>query len=303
MDYSKFRIKACVDWIGIGIQTASTTKGHTVSKLVAEAWGMPEGTQPSVIPLDEGAGGAATKFEIRLQDPGRWQDVETALNKLRRWFSKGLVGEPVISAIEVALDAYSKGAGRDEMVELVSRYYRFHSRLVSGNRRFAGTCKGDTKGRGLVGYDPEKARRKIGGGGVIVIGNKTDDLCQRIYFKTTDKGGKALPESQHRARVEVTLRGGALSGYTMKQWASFRFQSLSEYFAFRKYKDYESLSPMRQILLDRIPQVGERVPRRRLLKGGGVYLYNRDTRADTVLNKRARDALNYLSEQWENVRK
>jgi hypothetical protein len=153
-------------------------------------------------------------------------------------------------------------------------------------------------------YSPEKARRMLAGGREIIIGNKTDELSQRIYFKTTDKGGVPLEdEDMHRARVEITVQGGALPFKSWGEWASFRFErkenNLSRFFTFRKDRNLNSLSPLHRIILERRPQIGERKEQRRSRKGGGQRLYNSETVADIELNKRARGALRNLSGRWE----
>ncbi|OTL51150.1 hypothetical protein B9Y01_08230 [Acinetobacter baumannii] len=36
--------------------------------------------------------------------------------------------------------------------------------------------------------------------------HRFDEFCVRLYFKRTDKGGQPLPQKQHRARIEITLK-------------------------------------------------------------------------------------------------
>lgn len=301
MDYSKFRIKACVDWIDLEVETQCPTNFQTVQRRLKSLLGLPGDSVPYVKAQNEGKGGAATVFRCRIHDPASWRYLDSMVRKLNEQLP--LVGEPRVTAIEIALDAYSKGAGRVEMIELTLRYYRFHTRPVSRNRRFAGTCRGDTKGKGLVNYRPEGILRMLAGGRVIVIGNnQTDELSQRIYFKTQDKGEPIKDESKHRARVEVTVRGDALPICSWNDWASFRFEGrengLSKLFTFRQYRDLESLSVLHQMLLELMSQPGERREQRRSRKGGGRRKYNTETIADTMLNKRARDALKNLSGRW-----
>lgn len=301
MDYSKFRIKACVDWIDLEVQTQRPTNFQAVQRRLKVLLGLPGDKVPYVEAQDAGDGSAATVFRCRIHDPACWHDLDRMMRDLGEQLP--LVGEPRVAAIEIALDAYSKGAGRDELIELTSRYYRFHTHPTSENRRFAGKCKGDTKGKGVDNYSPENARRMLADGRVIIIGNKSDDLSQRIYFKTTDKGGLPIAdESKRRARVEVTVQGDAIPISTWGEWASFRFErkenNLSRFFTFRKDRNLNSLSPLHRIILERRPQIGERKEQRRSRKGGGQRWYNSETVADTELNKRARDALRNLSGRW-----
>ena len=144
----------------------------------------------------------------------------------------------------------------------------------------------------------------VRGGRVIAIGNKTDDRSQRVYFKTTDKAGKvALPENQWRARIELTLQGQCLPATSDLEWATCKFEQLYEFFNFREPKP--NLDPMIQLLLDRSEQVGERKPRSRVATSkpgsGNNHLFDLATKADLVLNDKARTAIRELSRRWARV--
>lgn len=140
--------------------------------------------------------------------------------------------------------------------------------------------------------------RHIHEGWQLGIGNRSDDYYQHIYFKTKDKGGElALDPKDYRARIEITLQGAALPLQPLDAWEGFRFESLTDWFRFRKMKD--DLTPTEKQYADRMVQIGEKAIRNRA--GGGTRLHGKMTRADVLLNDRAKGALRRLSDWWEKA--
>jgi hypothetical protein len=299
MDYSAFRFVAVVDFMQFEIQTAKPTNFWTIKK----RFGL-----DFVEPQNAGEGGAATVFRFKLQDPHCWHEVVLQLQAIAQEFA--LVAPPIVTAIEVSFDAYSNGAIREELVELTARLYKFQANVVSDNRRFEGSGKGVRDGEGtLGGFD--RVRRLLGSGRVIAIGHQRDDKwgrwkadpeSQRIYFKTTDRGGETLPDNQHRARIEKTLQGSAIVNGTLEHWEAFKFETLSDSFRFRALKG--DLNRLLQLSADRTEQIGERRARARVKSDRTAYsgsrLYSSATKADTDLNRRARRALRDLSARWRS---
>lgn len=91
MNYSSFRYKAVVDYIEIrvtlcepscvpGMRARSGHKGHT---------GLDR-----VLPINPDEGGAATVFDLCIQDPQRYSDVQAVLQRLGR--HKAFACAPVV---------------------------------------------------------------------------------------------------------------------------------------------------------------------------------------------------------------
>ncbi len=290
MDYSHFRFSAVVDWIEVEFSTKQTTNAPTIRRKCRIAgW---------VIPLNPAPSGAADSFRTRLHGPKGWRDVTAFLHSISAEFP--FQTPPTVTGIEVSFDAKSKNATREELAELTARLYKFSAFVSSRNHRYEGAYRGGVTG---ISGGFERVKAEIGRGRVIAIGNqnndragrwKRDPISQRVYLKTTDNNGQALPESEHRARIEVTLQDEGLPCRTLREWANFDFTSLTDKFRFRQIAP--RLSDAEQLIADRIEQIGERHPRNR--QEGGTRLYGKLTSADTTLNKRAKDALQRLTDRW-----
>jgi hypothetical protein len=282
MDYSRFRFKAVVDWIEIEIQTAKPTNFHTLRRI---------GTLPHVRAQNEGPGGAATIFRFEVYDPDSWHDIILSISKLEAEYA--FSAAPIVTGIEIAFDAYSKGeATADELCELTASYYRNMTLPVSSNRRLYRDFKGS--GKAIPRQFPALIR-DISEGWQIGIGDKKAAQYQHLYFKTVDYNGKELPKAKHRARIEITLRGNELPS-SIEEWREKDFTKVSRFFKFRKPKD--NLDSFTQVIVGAVPQIGERKERKRK-EGGGVRLYHKPTQADKVLNEKASQALRNLTSRWK----
>jgi hypothetical protein len=233
------------------------------------------------------------------------RSLQEELQRLQAKF--GFASAPLVYAVEVSFDGYSKSNDIAALAELAANLFKFNASMPSLNRRFAGERKGLTVG---IGGNFDYIKKRIAEGGELVVGNQTSDrngrwsadpVSQRYYLKTTDQGGKPLTGNQHRARAEVTLQGEGLPCSSLAGWAEFPFHTLTKYFRFRKYKE---VTADLRALLDRSVQIGERIEpgqtpgRTRLRKGGGSRLFNKQTSADIALNGKVRDALRELSRRW-----
>lgn len=276
MDYTRFRFRAVVDWLEIETTTAKPTNAPTIRR---------KGALCYVTPIDAVAGGAASRFRFRIYDPENWNSVRQIIAEIEH--ATPLATPPTVTAIEVSFDAYGKGATRDELAALAADFGRFNTAAISDNRRIAGRWKGDTEGLLSQAY----ARRRIAAGRVVAIGNKTDPISQRIYFKTTDHNGQAMSASNYRARIEVTLQGEALPMTALDDWAGYSFERLADFFKFRTLKD--GLDPITRAAAEYSARIGERKTRNR--REGGTRIYAKSTRADTALNRKAYDALRELT--------
>jgi hypothetical protein len=279
IDYGRFLFRAVVDWIELEVRTSVPTNAQTIRR---------HGAFKYVKPIDLGNGSAATIFRIKLHDPKDFDQVAAIVASLADRFK--LTAAPCITAIEVSLDAYSKAQCRSDLAVLVTRMYQYQSHPVSMNRRFSGRWRHDVMAiPGRVGIE-----RLLEAGRVIAIGNREDQLSQRLYVKSTNAGA-GLPTEQHRARTEITMQGNGVPHMHLPAWESFQFESLSKYFRYRKLK--QDTEPALILALE---DAGFIVGARRLRprKEGGTRLYGRATNADTLLNARSRDALRELTRRW-----
>lgn len=290
-DYSSSRFRAVVDWIELEIQTTRPTNFMAIQKELRRLLCLPDDVNPYVKAQDEGYSRAATIFRIRLQDPERHYELENVIHGLSVAF--GCRASPRITAIEIAFDAYGAGA------EQAARFYKFLTNLVSDNRRMYRSGRRESDFTQSVPNNFDSMVKHLHAGWQVGIGDKSDDSYQHAYFKTTDNSGAPIPQSDHRARIEVTLRGEALPFRTLEELHRFKFGSLSEFFRFRKLKP--DLSPLDQTNADASAQIGQRRARNR--RGGGTRLHSRLTQADADLNARARDALKELSRRWRTMPK
>lgn len=290
-NYSNPRLRAVVDWVQLEIQSAKPTNFWSIQTELRRLLCLPDSVSPHVEAINESDGGAATIFRITLQAPERHQDIAKVTNSLSAAFGCG--GSPRITAIEIAFDAYGAGA------EQAARFCKFLTNPVSDNCRLyrRGKRQGDTTH--CIPTRFQTLEQRLAEGWTVGIGSNSDNYRQRIYHKTTDNNGTPIPQSDHRARIEITLRGEALPFQTLEELQRFKFSDLSEFFRFRKLKP--DLSPLEQVNADASAQIGERRTRNR--REGGTRLFSRLTQADADLNTRARDALRELSRRWQAIPK
>jgi hypothetical protein len=279
MDYSKFKFSAAVDWLRFEIETASPTKGDAIFRRFQ--------LKNYVDPLHEGDGGAATRFIVTLQDVQSWAEARARLDCIEREFKFATDAIPV--GMEVSFDARARAATRDDLIDLTANFYKFSVSVVSPNRRFGGRFRGDVEN--ITRH--RRTRVLISADRVLNVGNRTDDLSQRIYFKTKDDN-TPLPARENRARMELTMQGSATPFATLAAAREFDFTILAAYFKFRRLKD--GLNPVQTVAADASPQIGERVPRRRQ-SDNSRRMYSAMTQADSALNGRAWKALNRLTGQ------
>lgn len=176
-------------------------------------------------PLDKGAGGAASKFEIRIQHPCSYAVIEKIISDLEVKY--GLATPPKIRAVEVSIDFYHDSADYLALKEMTERLMFSIVPYEISNPRMHDLSGGMLPASRFV--DPTKT---------LYIGNKCDDVMWRIYLKRTDESFlgedgirvvKHLPNSEFRARVEVQLQGNALKQIgleTAKGLLQFSFERL-----------------------------------------------------------------------------
>ncbi len=284
-DYSTMQFRAVVDWLELEIQTTKPTNFMTIQKKLRVILCLPECVNPYVKPLNAGDGGTATIFTLRIQDPERYHIIESTLNSLALALEYEITARP--TAVEVALDAYNS---TPEQAERFCKYST--SPIKIENCRIY-------REHGLdatqwIPLRPNTLTKHLQEGWQVALGHDKDDYRQHVYFKMKDRC-KDLPAEEHRARIEVTLKGNALPFQTLEELKHFKFSDLSEFFQFRMLKP--DLTPLGQITSDNSPRIGARRSTKRK-EGGGVRAFSRLTLADTALNTHARTALKELARRW-----
>lgn len=299
MDTTKFKTCVQVDWAEVRFQVKSRTNLQTVQPKLARILDLPEGKNASLFVLDAEAGGAASVFAFRIQDPKRFADIQHVLDELGKRFD--LACPPRVTGIEVAFDLFpKKGTTPREVSEAVAHLYKFSTSHPSANHRIynelqacevparlnslvraveAGYCIG-------VGYQRESRSKR----GTVAA----DSISARWYHKRHDNGDD-LPEQQHRARMEITFQGGGLPFQTLDQLAAFDFNSLQEHFTFRRLKTELGPFVADALMNGALPLFAKRVRNRR---EGGTRLHSPSTVADAALNDSARRALRSLTKRW-----
>lgn len=292
MDYSKFRFRSDVDWIQLELNTQNPTIGWRLKRCSRFSYVIacdPLTKEPYAL-----VNTPSTNFRANLQDPKDWKSIAQAVDVLNKAYP--LAEKPKVIGIEVVLDAYSKGASRDEMVRLTAHMYKFLTDPVSINHRtyhsFTGSGKGISSFEELVG--------DLSVGYQIGIGHRSADRYQHLYFKTTDsvreEVATLLPVEQHRARLEITLRGAALPPKNFEEWDSFDFRSLTRYFNFRMLKPV--LNKWAASALEiRARQTG-RLTKEQKVNYRTRREFSSSTLADKKLNDIAKGSLRRLSDRW-----
>lgn len=274
-----FRYKAVIDFIEFTFTTTSNTNAFSIKRNMGLSY---------VTPLNKGPGAAANQFSCRVYDIKNWAKLEADISRLKNKYQ--ISGEPVITAVEVSLDAYANGASYDQMIEHVAHFFCMLANPVSPNRRFSRAYKGSSEGLHGRSYTINRLKK----GGAIYIGSQnTDSKSMRIYYKTTDKEELLKPE-ECRARIEITLTGQDCPFSTLTEARNYNFTELRDYFRFTELKD--NLGRFDSDLADRIPIVGERRPRRRM-GGGGYLIYSRLVIPDAKLNEIVYDQLRNLTKR------
>lgn len=270
-----------IDWIEIQISILGTTNLKAMRRAVKNAT-CAEKVYVEAIGSDPNS---ASVFSFRIHDPHKFADVRTVLARLEQTFPFALV--PSVTAVEIAIDNYSKGAE-----QVADWYYGLSVVAHKTNHRLYR----DFKGSGMaIPRRRDALIRRIADGYQIGIGDKNADLYQHAYYKQTDHNKQPLTDLEHRARIEITLRRGNLPSVTLDDWENFKFEQLAKYFRFRCPKD--NLTALEKLILQGLQKGQNPISRR---KGGGTRLNNRLTKADPE-NEQVRNALRNLSRRWRSA--
>ena len=280
--YAAYRFRADIDWIELRIVTSRPSNHDTVTTRVGVDFAEP---------VNAGPGQAATEFILTFQDPQSWQQLEESL---QRFTHDHPLVEPVqVAGIEVAMDAYSRTQTRQELADMTYRFYKSACRLVSTYRRIRRT-KRDKLSPEEAAYRP----KHFDDGYNLYVGKKIDDVQQHLYLKQTTQKAKVivgLPQSEHRARTEITLKKRGLPVTMFEEWKHYDLTRLASFFKYRKLKP--NLSPFVKCAMENLDQIGEARPRRR--KNRSHRMYSPSTVADRELNALTYSALRELNRRMK----
>jgi hypothetical protein len=264
MNYSGFKANAVVDWIDIEITTAVPTQQRWIRRDLRRILCLAEGARDIwVEPINPGPGGVSCVFRIRLHDApaNSYGELERIMGALAQ--GKPFAARPKVHAIEIAVDFYGKGqaniAALPDLTEQLQTGIaargnprQFDPGIGSKGRNayLSERCTGEDK-RG-TDYWLAADANAIDPALVLNIGNKGDqqrciqgdDICWRVYFKRTDKGGMPLPPDEQRARAEFTLQGAELTGRgitDLDSLSGYRFERLADLLHFRRLKPLEQI--------------------------------------------------------------
>jgi hypothetical protein len=243
---------------------------------------------PFAKPLDKGLGGAATEFSVRIQEPTSWASIQKTLEKLTH--DHPLASPVLVTGIEIAMDAYSRDQNRQELVDMVARFFKFSTMMTSDNRRTSGAGKGSSLGIGSF----KGLRRRVSEGFNVYVGSQSETTYQHLYVKDTTKQNNVvhfLPVAEQRARTEFTFSGKDLKHHDLQGWTEHDFTSDAGYFKYRKLKG--RLNPFARYGLEHISQIGQRRTRKR--PHGGTRQFSSGTVADFYLNALTYSALRELT--------
>lgn len=305
MIYSNSWLEAVIDWIELEIRLTQRSNFMAVQDHLRDALTLPDGRKPHVEALDETAGRSASIFRFRIQDPKQMKHLNQLLAEMRTRFD---FGSPKIVAIEVAFDTYIQGASIRDLAEVMTDRYRFLTSVPGDDWYFY-----RNGGEGRVYLKTLDCRRDLvrhfeQQWQLTDRNSKSASVRYHAYVKTVD-GAQALSSDNHRARLEVTLQGEALSLITLEQLKEFDFTKLADHFKFRCLAD--TLHPMIRyaLMVWSKEQLGRRGGYRRPIRQGGELkyakrkiLFRHSTVADDRLNAAAYECLRKLTTAWRSRR-
>ena len=243
IDTSAYRFEAVVDWISFQIETVEPTQFPHIQKRLTEQIG----SKPYVRPIDPDTGkrkhdegGTTTVFHFKVYD-----HIANNAEKLLGLFADlsgeyPLQGAPLVTGIEIALDAYSR-SGSDYALQMAAQWMMEHLSAPPVNVRQYDPSR-RTKNKNVM-FNQETRSLAINPELNFRTGNQRDDLSFQVYWKRTDKlddedsgrRGKELAQHLHRARAEFTLVGDLLETegiHTLDDLAVFDLGRLSRHLRF-----------------------------------------------------------------------
>ncbi len=278
VDLKLFKFKTIIDFVVMEFKLNKNSNAQTVRRKLGATY---------VKPLDKGQGSASSHFQIKIYDVDRWLKIEKLICELRSEFD--LSGEPIITGVELSLDAFSNGASIEQMTDFLVDLSWLHVNKISLNKRFV---KGG-KGTAQALTNTVHTRSRMQQGGTIYIGDqRKDNESMRFYYKITDRNMN-LPEKEHRSRMEITLMGDSCPFRTIDEAKNFNFVKTMDYFRTRQIK--QDITKFEEIVASATTQIGER--KKRNIHNVGTRMYSKVTKANVELNQKIYDQLKYLTQR------
>ncbi|MFJ5457162.1 hypothetical protein [Pectobacterium sp. CHL-2024] len=245
-DRKFFKVSAGIDWLDIMISLSRLTQHRYVQEELLKITGLKLWVEPCGLRISKLSSYAPRPdnnvktwvkpmisstndtFRIRFRDllANYGGKLEAALEQLQNRFP--FTYEPQIMGVEVFCDFWHKARS---ITATNAMTYRLQSALFSTGTK--ARQYNPVTGRNVF-LDVQGAR--INPEWNLRTGNKWDNISWQVYHKCTDDGQK-LPVEKQRARVEVTLKGAALTHYSLNRLNDiqhFRFETLAHLFKFRK---------------------------------------------------------------------
>ncbi|BDD22333.1 hypothetical protein WJ127_23470 (plasmid) [Salmonella enterica] len=253
-DRKFFKVSAGIDWLDLKISLSRLTQHRYVQEELLKITGLklwvePCGIRISKLSSCEPRPGNNVKtwvkpmisstndvFRIRFRDllANHGGKLEVVLEQLQKRFP--FAYDPQIVGVEVFCDFRHKARS---ITATSAMTYRLQSALFSTGSKVR---QFNPVARRNVFLDVPGAR--INPEWNLRTGNKWDNISWQVYHKCTDDGQK-LPVKKQRARVEVTLKGAALTHYSLHRlndMQRFRFETLAHLFKFRKPLEPEMMA-------------------------------------------------------------
>lgn len=242
-----FKVSAGIDFVSVVVKLERPTQFRHVQAALLGITGKTLHVDP--IDADRDAGGNAKVFDIRFHD-ALANDARTlayTLTRLRERY--GFAEEPAIGAIEVFADFYLRsnevGTRNSQLLVMTHRLQTsLYAPTATKPRQWVpnGRAKPDGKPDGANRFmDNAHEGFRLDPSLNFRIGNNWDVVSWQVYFKRTNDNGMPInDQSQHRARVEVTLKGAAVQEYGLNRLSNlddYDFRRLMPLFRFRKPVD------------------------------------------------------------------
>lgn len=177
-----YTARAVVDWVAFIVKLGRTSHGGYLKRWL-ETYGVSR-----AIPLNAGAGGAATEFRIELQHPEKFAVISEVISRLEADY--GFTEKPVMTGMEASIDFWQKDDEALATKELTERLMKSITPPVINNPRLSNDVESIVLPDRRAKIDPEMT---------LYVGNSGDDLLWRVYWKRTDDTfigdeGRRLPK-------------------------------------------------------------------------------------------------------------
>ncbi|MGO4440769.1 hypothetical protein [Rhizobium sp. RAF56] len=240
-----------VDWLDVELTLGSPTQFQWINRNVKEVVGR----RGWIEPLDPGAGGRATDFRMRLQEPNFREAKEIVERVANRW---GLSRSPSIAGLELSIDFYPKepsGKSRALMHGVLTRHFLPPPGALVTDHDWPGFFPGPHDRRNFIvgrnmSDDSLDLWRRLQPAtdlqpfydSTLYVGRENHELASwRIQNKVVDQQKvsagttRVLEEDEKRIRIEVTLgrtgcRSVGLDRFDVLR--DFRFMHLQKFFRF-----------------------------------------------------------------------